>query len=69
MECSWNEGLRNSQMAQNYHLDPAHPVRGEGRVPVLTVPALFSDANKIAWMRAFLGWAYRCVVSKDPKGR
>ena len=66
----WNEGLRDQNdqgnMAQAYHIDPAHPVKGEGRVPVLTVPTLLSDANKIAWMRAFLGWAYHCVVTKDP---
>ena len=48
-------------------LDPDHPVKGEGRVPILTVPTLLSDVNKIAWMRAFLGWAYRCAGTKDPQ--
>ena len=64
----WNEGLRaqieQGNMAANYPLDPNHPVRREGRVPVLAVPTLLSDVNKIAWMRAFLGWAHRCVVTK-----
>ena len=54
-------------MAAHYQLNPNHPVKGEGRVPVLHVPTLLSDVNKIAWTRAFLGWAYRCVVTKDPK--
>ena len=42
-------------------------MRREGRVPILYVPTLLSDVNKIAWTRAFLGWAYRCVVTKDPE--
>ena len=50
-----NEGLRTQigqgNMAANYPLDPNHPVRREGRVPVLAVPTLLSDVNKIAWMR------------------
>ena len=52
--------IEQGNMAANYPLDPDHPVRREGRVPVLAVPTLLSDVNKIAWMRAFLGWAYRC---------
>ena len=62
-----NDQIEQGHVAANYPLDPNHPVRGEGRVPVLTAPTLLSDANKIAWTRAFLGWAYRCVVTKDPK--
>ena len=54
-------------MAANFPLDPKRPVKNEGRVPVLDVPSLLSDVNKIAWTRAFLGWAYRCVVTKDPE--
>ena len=54
-------------MAANYPLDPNHPVRREGRVRVLAVPTLLSDVNKITWMRAFLGWAYLCVVTKTPE--
>ena len=67
----WNEGLlsqiQQGHMAANFPLDPNHPVRNEGRVPVLYVPSLLSDVNKIAWTRAFLGWAHRCVVTKDPE--
>ena len=37
-------------------------------MPMLEVPSLLSDVNKIAWMRAFLGWAYRCVKNKSPEG-
>ena len=40
----WNEGLRaqieQGNMAANYPLDPNHPVRKEGRVPILYVPTL-----------------------------
>ena len=35
---------------------------------MLSVPTLLSDVNKIAWMRAFLGWAYRCVKTHSPEG-
>ena len=35
---------------------------------MLTVPTLLSDVNKIAWTRAFLGWAYRCVKTRSPEG-
>ena len=59
--------MDEGNLAQNYPLDPNHPVKGEGRVPMLTVPTLLSDVNKIAWMRAFLGWAYRCAVTKHPQ--
>ena len=68
----WNEGLRTQILEGNlgatYPLDPEHPVAKEGRVPMLEVPSLLSDVNKIAWMRAFLGWAYRCVKNKSPEG-
>ena len=68
----WNEGLRTQILEGNlgatYPLDPDHPVAKEGRVPMLEVPSLLSDVNKIAWMRAFLGWAYRCVKNKSPEG-
>ena len=71
VQIPWNEGLRaeinKGYMAQTYHVDPKNPERGAGRIPVLTVPTLLSDANKIAWMRAYLGCAYRCVVTKDPR--
>ena len=67
----WKDGLRTQieqgNMAANFQLDPANPVRREGRVPVLPVPTLLPDVNKIAWMRAFLGWAYRCVVTRAPE--
>ena len=68
----WNEGLRaqieQGNMGANFPLDPDHPVQKEGRAPVLTVPTLLSDVNKIAWMMAFLGWAYRCVKTHSPEG-
>ena len=68
----WNEGLRAQiemgNLGANHHLDPDNPVQKEGRVPMLTVPTLLSDVNKIAWMRAFLGWAYRCVKTHSPEG-
>ena len=68
----WNEGLRAQIEAGNlgtsYPLDPDRPVKKEGRVPMLSVPTLLSDVNKIAWMRAFLGWAYRCVKTHSPEG-
>ena len=68
----WNEGLRTQILEGNlgvtYPLDPDHPVAKEGRVPMLEVPSLLSDVNKIAWMRAFLGWAYRCAKNKSPEG-
>ena len=68
----WNEGLRTQieegNLGATYPLDPDFPVVKEGRVPMLTVPSLLSDVNKIAWMRAFLGWAYRCVKNRSPEG-
>ena len=68
----WNEGLRaqieEGNLGATYHLDPDCPVAKEGRVPMLAVPTLLSDVNKIAWMRAFLGWAYRCVKNRSPEG-
>ena len=68
----WNEGLKaqilEGNLGGNFQLDPDNPVRGEGRVPMLDTPSYLSDINKIAWMRAFLGWAYRCVRNKSPEG-
>ena len=43
-----------------------NPEKGSAKAPVLTGPSLLSDANKIAWMRAYLGWAYKCVSTGDP---
>ena len=68
----WNEGIREQieqgHLGATYHLDPDNPVQKEGRVPMLTVPTLLSDVNKITWMRVFLGWAYRCVKTHSPEG-
>ena len=68
----WNEGLRaqilEGNLGANFPLDPEHPVVKEGRVPMLDTPSYLSDVNKIAWVRAFLGWAYRCVKNKSRKG-
>ena len=68
----WNKGLRaqieQGNMGANYPLDPDNPVAKEGRVPALAVPTLLSDVNKIALMRAYLGWAYRCVKTHSPEG-
>ena len=68
----WNKGLRaqilEGNLGANFQLDPDHPVAKEGRVPMLDTPSYLSDINKIAWMRAFLGWAYRCVKNKSPEG-
>ena len=68
----WNEGLKaqilEGNLGGNFQLDPDHPVAKEGRVPMLDTPSYLSDVNKIAWVRAFLGWAYRCVKNKSPEG-
>ena len=59
----WNEGLRaeidKGYVEQHYYVDPSNPEKGTGKIPVLAVPLLLSDANKIVWMRAYLGWAYK----------
>ena len=69
----WNEGLRaqieEGKLRRQLPIGSRLPcIAKEGRVPMLTVPSLLSDVNKIAWMRAFLGWAYRCVKNKSPEG-
>ena len=68
----WNEGLKTQilegNLGGNFQLDPNHPVAKEGRVPMLDTPSYLSDVNKIAWVRAFLGWAYRCVKNRSPEG-
>ena len=68
----WNEGLKTQilegNLGGNFQLDPNHPVAKEGRVPMLETPSYLSDVNKIAWVRAFLGWAYRCVRNRSPEG-
>ena len=50
-----------------YHTNPEWAVKGEGKVPILKELSFLSDANKIAWMRAYLGWACKCTRTGDPR--
>ena len=66
----WNTGLRQQinegWLGQNYVVYHEQAPNGDPKVPVLKVVSLFSDSNKIAWIRAFLGWAYRCTFTGSP---
>ena len=64
----WNTGvkqeLERGTYAVGYERENAIP--GDKKVILHMQPISYlSDANKIAWIRAFLGWAYKAVMIQD----
>ena len=64
----WNTGLKREleRGAHGVKCDRENAQPGEKKViPPLEPNSYLSDANKIAWVRAFLGWAYKAVMVQD----
>ena len=64
----WNTGvkkeLERGAYASSY--DRENPMPGDKKIILHMQPISYlSDANKIAWIRAFLAWAYKAVLIQD----
>ena len=64
----WNTGLKRElemgNLGTKYVRANALP-EDKKVIPHLEPISYLSDANKIAWMRAFLGWAYKAVLTQN----
>ena len=64
----WNTGVKQEMEKGAYGVKYAHmDAKPEDKkvIPRMEPISYLSDANKIAWIRAFLGWAYKAVMIQD----
>ena len=65
----WNTGLKRQielgYLGAKYDRVNAPP-ESKKVIPHLEPISYLSDANKLAWMRAFLGWAHKAMLTQNP---
>ena len=64
----WNTGVKHELERGGYAVgyERENAIPGDKKVILHMQPISYlSDANKIAWVRAFLGWAYKAVMIQD----